>query len=86
MLASSTIIKDPVSRKKAKQTRELEIIKRLLKAENPLTKEERDASKLIKGIVCIIKYKIYLVFLICICFYRICSVISSETALDIRIQ
>lgn len=46
MLASSTIIKDPVSRKKAKQTRELEIIKRLLKAENPLTEEEREASKL----------------------------------------
>ncbi|KAG5313409.1 GON4L protein, partial [Acromyrmex insinuator] len=44
MLASSTIIKDPVSRKKAKQTRELEIIKRLLKAENPLTEEEREAK------------------------------------------
>lgn len=48
MLASSTIIKDPVSRKKAKQTRELEIIKRLLKSENPLTEEEREASKLVK--------------------------------------
>lgn len=46
MLASTTIIKDPVSRKKTKQTRELEIIKRLLKAENPLTEEEREASKL----------------------------------------
>ncbi|XP_011860640.1 PREDICTED: uncharacterized protein LOC105557870 isoform X2 [Vollenhovia emeryi] len=44
MLASSTIIKDPVSRKKAKQTRELEIIKRLLKSENPLTEEEREAK------------------------------------------
>ncbi|XP_029163698.1 uncharacterized protein LOC114935123 [Nylanderia fulva] len=44
MLASTTIIKDPVSRKKAKQTRELEIIKRLLKAENPLTEEEREAK------------------------------------------
>ncbi|KYN43105.1 GON-4-like protein [Trachymyrmex septentrionalis] len=44
MLASSTIIKDSVSRKKAKQTRELEIIKRLLKAENPLTEEEREAK------------------------------------------
>jgi len=51
MLASSTIIKDPVNRKKTKQTRELEIIKRLLKAENPLTEEEREASKLIKVIV-----------------------------------
>lgn len=48
MLASTTIIKDPVSRKKAKQTRELEIIKRLLKAENPLTEEEREASKSVK--------------------------------------
>ncbi|XP_071567188.1 uncharacterized protein Mute [Temnothorax nylanderi] len=44
MLASSTIIKDPISRKKAKQTRELEIIKRLLKSENPLTEEEREAK------------------------------------------
>ncbi|XP_039304890.1 uncharacterized protein LOC105207486 isoform X2 [Solenopsis invicta] len=44
MLASSTIIKDPVNRRKAKQTRELEIIKRLLKAENPLTEEEREAK------------------------------------------
>ncbi|XP_036147187.1 uncharacterized protein LOC105834196 isoform X3 [Monomorium pharaonis] len=44
MLASSTIIKDPINRKKAKQTRELEIIKRLLKAENPLTEEEREAK------------------------------------------
>ncbi|XP_012217162.1 uncharacterized protein mute isoform X2 [Linepithema humile] len=44
MLASTTIIKDPVSRKKAKQTRELEIIKRLLKAEDPLTEEEREAK------------------------------------------
>ncbi|XP_070151329.1 uncharacterized protein Mute isoform X1 [Polyergus mexicanus] len=44
MLASTTIIKDPVSRKKAKQTRELEIIKRLLKADNPLTEEEREAK------------------------------------------
>ncbi|XP_020294217.1 uncharacterized protein LOC109859914, partial [Pseudomyrmex gracilis] len=42
MLASTTIIKDPVNRKKAKQTREIEIIKRLIKAENPLTEEERD--------------------------------------------
>ncbi|KAL6259235.1 hypothetical protein P5V15_009154 [Pogonomyrmex californicus] len=44
MLASTTIIKDPISRKKAKQTRELEIIKRLLKAENPLNEEEREAK------------------------------------------
>ncbi|XP_025269827.1 uncharacterized protein LOC105249161 isoform X1 [Camponotus floridanus] len=42
MLASTTIIKDSISRKKAKQTRELEIIKRLLKAENPLTEEDRE--------------------------------------------
>lgn len=46
MLACTTITKDSVSRKKAKQTRELEIIKRLLKAENPFTEEEREASKL----------------------------------------
>jgi predicted phosphoribosyltransferase len=45
MLASTTITKDSVSRKKAKQTRELEIIKRLLKAENPFTEEERESSK-----------------------------------------
>ncbi|EFN82283.1 uncharacterized protein LOC105185259 [Harpegnathos saltator] len=44
MLASSTIIKDSVSRKKARQTRELEIIKRLIKAENPLTEEERETK------------------------------------------
>ncbi|EZA48975.1 GON-4-like protein [Ooceraea biroi] len=44
MLACTTITKDSVSRKKAKQTRELEIIKRLLKAENPLTEEERKAK------------------------------------------
>ncbi|XP_032663668.1 uncharacterized protein LOC116840701 isoform X2 [Odontomachus brunneus] len=44
MLASTTIIKDSVSRKKAKQTRELEIIKRLIKAENPLTEEERETK------------------------------------------
>lgn len=48
MLASTTIIKDSVNRKKAKETRELEMIKRLLKAENPLTEEEREASKLVK--------------------------------------
>lgn len=48
MLASTTIIKDSISRKKAKQTRELEIIKRLLKAENPLTEEDREKSKLVK--------------------------------------
>lgn len=51
MLASTTIIKDSVSRKKTKQTRELEIIKRLIKAENPLTEEERETSK---GVVVII--------------------------------
>lgn len=45
MLASTTIIKDPVNRKKAKQTREIEIIKRLVKAENPLTEEERERSE-----------------------------------------
>lgn len=48
MLASTTIIKDSVSRKKAKQTRELEIIKRLIKAENPLTEEERETSKFVE--------------------------------------
>lgn len=48
MLASTTIIKDSVSRKKAKQTRELEIIKRLINAENPLTEEERETSKFVK--------------------------------------
>jgi len=84
MLASSTIIKDPVNRKKTKQTRELEIIKRLLKAENPLTEEEREASKLIKVIVL---YKIkFTNFFKSESFYRICSVISSEITFDIRIQ
>lgn len=48
MLASTTIIKDSISRKKAKQTRELEIIKRLLKAENPSIEEDREKSKLVK--------------------------------------
>ncbi|XP_012144630.2 gon-4 like protein muscle wasted isoform X1 [Megachile rotundata] len=44
MLASTTIKKDSVSRKKAKEARELENIKRLLESENPLNEEER-ASK-----------------------------------------
>jgi len=86
MLASSTIIKDPVNRKKTKQTRELEIIKRLLKAENPLTEEEREASKLIKVIILYKIKKIYLFFFKSESFYRICSVISSEITFDIRIQ
>lgn len=34
-----------MSRKKAKQTRELENIRKLLKAENPVIEEEREASK-----------------------------------------
>lgn len=41
MLASTTIKKNSVNRKKA---RELENIKRLLEAENPLNEEERVSS------------------------------------------
>ncbi|XP_066592416.1 uncharacterized protein mute isoform X2 [Prorops nasuta] len=44
MLASTTIKKDSVSRKKAKEARELENIKRLLKAENVLQKMEKDSK------------------------------------------
>ncbi|XP_076177842.1 gon-4 like protein muscle wasted isoform X2 [Ptiloglossa arizonensis] len=44
MLASTTIKKDSLSRKKAKEARELENIKRLLESENPLTEEERGSK------------------------------------------
>lgn len=44
MLASTTIKKDSISRKKAKEARELENIKRLLESENPLNEEERGSS------------------------------------------
>ncbi|XP_053983805.1 GON-4-like protein [Hylaeus volcanicus] len=44
MLASTTIKKDSLSRKKAKQARELENIKRLLESENPLNEEERGSK------------------------------------------
>lgn len=78
MLASTTIIKDPVSRKKAKQTRELEIIKRLLKAENPLTEEEREASEF--GMINNIKLAYFPNLLSYFC--RICSIVSSKATLD----
>lgn len=45
MLASTTIKKDTASRKKAKQARELENIKRLREAENETAQEERDTSR-----------------------------------------
>lgn len=45
MLASTTIKKDSANRKKAKQARELENIKRLLNAESESAREERAASK-----------------------------------------
>nr|XP_031842040.1 GON-4-like protein [Nomia melanderi] len=44
MLASTTIKKDSLSRKKAKEARELENIKRLLESENPLNEEERGSK------------------------------------------
>ncbi|XP_076630672.1 gon-4 like protein muscle wasted isoform X2 [Colletes latitarsis] len=44
MLASTTIKKDSLSRKKAKEARELENIKRLLESENPLSDEERGSK------------------------------------------
>ncbi|KAK2574977.1 hypothetical protein KPH14_008740 [Odynerus spinipes] len=44
MLASTTIKKDNISRKKAKQARELENIKRLLEAENLLNEGEREGK------------------------------------------
>ncbi|CAK9806587.1 GON-4-like protein [Anthophora quadrimaculata] len=44
MLASTTIRKDSISRKKAKEARELENIKRLLESENPLNEEERSSK------------------------------------------
>lgn len=44
MLASTTIRKDSVSRKKAKEARELENIKRILESENPLNEEERSSK------------------------------------------
>ncbi|KAK9295017.1 hypothetical protein QLX08_010551 [Tetragonisca angustula] len=44
MLASTTIKKDSISRKKAKEARELENIKRLLESENPLNEEERGSK------------------------------------------
>ncbi|XP_033340085.2 gon-4 like protein muscle wasted isoform X1 [Megalopta genalis] len=44
MLASTTIKKDSLSRKKAKEAREIENIKRLLESENPLNEEERGSK------------------------------------------
>ncbi|XP_076244859.1 gon-4 like protein muscle wasted [Calliopsis andreniformis] len=44
MLASTTIKKDSISRKKAKEAREIENIKRLLESENPLNEEERGSK------------------------------------------
>ncbi|KAG7203190.1 hypothetical protein KM043_010297 [Ampulex compressa] len=44
MLASTTIKKDSISRKKAKEARELENIKRLLESENPLNVERRESK------------------------------------------
>ncbi|KZC04254.1 GON-4-like protein [Dufourea novaeangliae] len=44
MLASTTIKKDSISRKKAKEARELESIKRLLESDNPLNEEERGSK------------------------------------------
>ncbi|XP_026670808.1 GON-4-like protein isoform X2 [Ceratina calcarata] len=41
MLASTTIKKDSISRKKAKEAKELENVKRLLESENPLNEEEK---------------------------------------------
>lgn len=62
MLASTTIIKDSISRKKAKETRELEIIKRLLKAENPLTEEDREKSKPVLNYNNFMENKIFVFF------------------------
>ena len=45
MLASTTIKKDTVSRKKAKEARELENIKRLVESENDNNHEERATSE-----------------------------------------
>ncbi|XP_078042869.1 gon-4 like protein muscle wasted isoform X2 [Augochlora pura] len=44
MLASTTIKKDSLSRKEAKEAREIENIKRLLESENPLNEEERGSK------------------------------------------
>ncbi|XP_076303648.1 gon-4 like protein muscle wasted [Lasioglossum baleicum] len=44
MLASTTIKKDSISRKKAKEAREIENIKRLLESESPLNEEERGSK------------------------------------------
>ncbi|XP_029038118.1 uncharacterized protein LOC114873691 [Osmia bicornis bicornis] len=44
MLASTTIKKDSINRKKAKEARELENIKRLLESENPLNEEARGSK------------------------------------------
>lgn len=56
MLASTTIKKDSISRKKAKEARELENIKRLLESENPLNEEERGSS------MCLNKFKVLELF------------------------
>lgn len=45
MLASTTIKKNTTSRKKTKQARELENLKRLVEAENNINEEERATSK-----------------------------------------
>ena len=45
MLASTTIKKNAANRKKAKQARELENVKRLLDSENDLNVEERATSE-----------------------------------------
>lgn len=45
MLASTTIKKDTANRKKAKQARESENIKRMLEADNKIGQEERATSK-----------------------------------------
>lgn len=45
MLASTTIKKDTASRKKARQARELENIKRLLESEGEINEEERATSE-----------------------------------------
>lgn len=81
MLASTTIRKDSVSRKKAKEARELENIKRILESENPLNEEERSSS--MSSPLIIVKHLNQVLIYLCN-FIRICSIISSEDAFDIR--
>jgi hypothetical protein len=45
MLASTTIKKNTASRKKTKQARELENLKKLLEVENNINEDERATSK-----------------------------------------